>query len=167
MASSRSGRTQGLEKVERVTTLMADLEKVVLTVEVSKATERDLRALIATHLWSAEDGLRIILGAGIGVLLAEEVRDAASDSARAFARQLAETEGRLAAVRYELSDAREQLKRWELSSGAIASLAQNLEDTLRRQNGEIEALKELLKERDQELAALRQKGQGPMAKSVR
>jgi chromosome segregation ATPase len=161
MTPFKLDRKQGSAKVEQVTAFMAELEKVVVTITITKAMENDLRTLIEAHMWSAEEGLRLVLGAGIGALLAEGVRDASTgaEQALALSRLLAEAQGKLAGARYELADAREQLRRWEMSSGAIAKIAQDVETTLRRQNSEIDALRAQLAQQEQLIQTLR--GSGP------
>lgn len=142
MKLSRPDQKKALDKVEQVTAFMAEMEKVSVTIEITAGMERDLRDLIEAHLWSTEAGLRSVLGAGIGTLLAERVREARTDAekVRQLTRLLAEAEGRLAAARFELAEAREELRRWELASGAITKIAQELGDTLQRQNRELAAL---------------------------
>ena len=122
---------------------MAEMEKKVIEIEVTTDMLEDIKGIAKLHLWEPEEGARMVLGAGIGALQAERVSEARTDAEKILllSRLLAEAEGRLAAARFDLAEANEAVKRWELSSGTIRELAISLEETIRRQNKEIDELK--------------------------
>lgn len=121
-----------------------DENKVTLEIELTKQTVEEIKALMAEYLWEPNEGLRLLLGAGIGALQAERVRTPdISDHEKVLrlSRLLTEAEGRLAGARYDLSEARQMLKRWELSNGAIRETLVSLEQVIKRQNQELDELK--------------------------
>lgn len=136
---------------------MLNEDTVVLEIEVTRETAGELKALVAEHLWEPDEGLHMILGAGVGALTAESVREPRTEQENIIrlSQLLTRAEGRLACVRFDLSEAKEALKRWELSNGAIRELTVSLEQMIRRQNQEIDELKSRLKQRDEEIERLR------------
>jgi len=136
---------------------MLNEDTIVLEIEVTRETAGELKALVAAFLWEPNEGLRMILGAGIGALITERSKEVQTDSEkiRQISRLLVESEGRLASTRFNLSEAKQALKRWELSNGAIRELIVSIEQVIRRQNQEIDELKSRLKQRDEEIKRLR------------
>jgi hypothetical protein len=130
---------------------------VVLEIEVTKQTVQDLKNMISEHLWDFNAGLRLILGAGLGALMAQRVKDAQTDQEKTLklTRLLTESEGRLVGSRYELSEIKNILKRWELSDGGTRELVVSAQQVIQRQHQELDELKSRLKEKEIELEHLR------------
>lgn len=132
-------------------------DTVVLEITVTRETASELKALVRERMWDPDVGLRMILSAGLGALAAEQMVEDGTDQDRIvrLSREVARAEGRLAAVRYELSEAHRALRQWELSSGAIRELALSLEKVVRRQAEELEELRARLVQANLEIEALR------------
>lgn len=149
---------------------MLSEDTIVLEIEVTRETAEEVKALIAERLWEPNEGLRMILGAGISALATEVLRDPKTEQEKIIqlSQLLTRAEGRLAGTRFDLSEARDALKRWELSNGAIRELTVSLEQIIKRQNREIDELKECLMRQAIELEKLRaQLGEEPVEKHSR
>jgi len=139
---------------------MPDEEKVSLTFEVSSETADQMSQLVSEHIWERSEGLRIILGAGIGALITQSVlkeRENAEDRIIGLSRELVLSEGRLAATGYKLAEIRELIHQWEISSGALQEMGARLEKVVFRQNEEIKELKTKIKAQEKEIGRLRAK----------
>lgn len=110
----------------------------------------------------------MFLSAGLGALAAKQMVQDGADQDRLvrLSREVARAEGRLAAVRCELSEAHPTLRQWELSGGAIRELALSLEKVVRRQVEELEELRACLAQANLELEALRAKARTLGARSA-
>ena len=135
-------------------------EKVSLTFEVSSETADQLSQLVSEHIWERSEGLRIILGAGIGALITQRVlkeRKNVEDRIIGLSHELVLSEGRLAATNYKLAEIRELIHRWEISSGALQEMGARLEKIVFRQNEEIKELKAILIVQEEENGRVRAK----------
>ena len=135
---------------------MFNEDTVILEVEVTQETMQELKALMDEHLWEPDEGLRMILGAGLGALTAERVREAYTDQEKIIqlSQRLARAEGRLVTTRFDLSEVRQDIKRWELSTGAVREMAAGSEKVIRRQNSEIDEMKDLILKQQAEIKHL-------------
>ncbi len=130
---------------------------VVLEIAVARETAAELKALVDEHLWQPNEGLRMILAAGLGAMRSQRIGEDGSPQKRLvrLAQQLVRSEGRLAALRFDLSEAHRAIKNWELSSGAIREMCVSIEQVIRRQNEEIDGLRTQLNECRLEIERLR------------
>ncbi len=137
---------------KRIDAMDDEFKRKVVQIEVAAETLGDLQGIIRSYYWDSDEGLRMVLGAGIGALLAERVLagEVEADKIRLLTRRLTESEGKLAGVRHALSEAHEVIKKWELSNGAIRELTLSLEQTIRRQNQEIDELRARLERKEAE-----------------
>ncbi len=134
---------------------------VKLEIEVTSETARDLGMLILEKGWEYEDGLRMILGAGLGCLRMESaiqgkaLGQSEDETLKPIRQRLIGTEARLAAIRYQLYVAQQKNEAWELSTGAIEKKSYNVEIVAQRQRQEIAALKERVRQQQEEIDRLR------------
>jgi chromosome segregation ATPase len=144
-----------------------ELEK--LEVWVTREMAEDLRALLQEEGWTQDEGLRLILGAGMGAVraaqaeadLENEALPEANDAPPTFEamrRRLIHVEASLAVLRFRLFEAQEANRAWNLSTGAIQAENVGLNALVKRQKEDIEALKARLAELE---AALRQATSAP------
>ncbi|NPV87090.1 MAG: hypothetical protein HPY45_13910 [Anaerolineae bacterium] len=126
-----------------------------LTLRVTPQTYDDLAELIGARGWQWEDGLRIILAAGLGYLrsnrLPEEPPNAMPQDAAALTTRLVHAESQLAAMRYRLFEIQQANADWETSSGAVyreniglKNLAQRHKEEIRHLQAETARLREEL-----------------------
>ena len=133
----------------------ADLLEIAVPAEMAN----ELAELASFYVWEKAEGLRIILGAGMGALQAQRQVQEDGDSdpevkLRHLTRQLVRSEGRLAASRYRLFEAEQELRRLELSNAGLRELGIGLERANRRQLDEIEKLRLILKEKQSGIEGL-------------
>jgi hypothetical protein len=135
---------------ERVNAMEDEFKGKVVQIEVTTEMPEDLKEIIQSYYWDSDEGLRMVLGAGIGALTSQRVLagDTEADKILLLTRRLAESEGKLAGVGHALSEANEVIKKWELSNGAFRELTVSLEQTIRQQNEEIDGLRARLQEKE-------------------
>ncbi|MEX2144459.1 MAG: hypothetical protein WD740_07685 [Anaerolineales bacterium] len=139
------------------------LDKKEVCIEVTDDTLEELKEIIQLHWWDFNEGIRRILGAGIGTLLAEETAESSSAESRIglLSQRLVMSEGKLAGERFELSGMRQTARRLELSNNALHEATSMLAATVGRQNEELVKLKTQLKKREREIALLSKKKKAP------
>jgi len=134
---------------------------VALQVHVTAETARDLQRLIAEKGWELEEGLRIILGTGMGYLRGERVLQAVAigdkteEEMRQLMTRLIGTESRLASALFRMQDLEQSNQNWDLSSGAIQTENVALKGVVDRQKKEIRELTAKIEELEQEIQQLR------------
>ena len=102
-------------------------------------------------------GLRILLGAGLAAIRArlfdrDEIEEGFSNKMKS---RLMEVEQSLAVLRFQLFEALERNRSWELSSGAIQKAKIGYESIMKSQRQEIEDLRKTVKKMDLEISRLR------------
>jgi len=123
-------------------------KKIKLEIEIAPETATQLNRLFSEHFWERADGLRTILGVGIGTLIAQQIEKKNEDSQTkiiSLTRELVQSEGRLSGVQFELAEIKELNRRWELSTGSIHAMNATLEKVILQQNNEISEIKTQLK----------------------
>jgi hypothetical protein len=138
--------------VKDISTWEMDAREDILQVRVSTEMAKELRELAESYLWEGEEGLRMILGAGKAALEAQRLiqeEEGASNDARLrhLTRQLVRSEGRLAATRYRLFEAEQEINRLVLSNAGLRELGLGMEKALNRQLEEIDVLKRKMSEK--------------------
>ena len=121
---------------------------------------KELRELVNFYIWEPNEGLRMILGAGMAALEAQRLLQEDSGSSeevklRHLTRKLVRSEGRLSAARYRLFEAEEEIKRLVFSNAGLCELGMGMDKAIARQIEEIEKLKQELKEKQAEIEALK------------
>jgi hypothetical protein len=144
-----------------------DRPVIKLEVEVTAETSHDLDVLIAEEGWERDDGLRIILGAGLGAVRSQRFEQARlsgvgahpgqniDNENRRFQVRLLKVEQSLAVLRFKLFEAQQANTSWELSTGAIRNENLGLRGTLERQRNELSALNDRVRALENENAALK------------
>lgn len=123
-----------------------ETQKETVQITVTSETLRELNHLIRLRNWEPSEGYRIILGAGLGYLLAQSISDSENatgspqDSERLTAR-LVQTESMLASLRFRAFELQQQTSNWELSSGAVYQENMALKNLVNRQREEIADLR--------------------------
>ncbi|MCX8025618.1 MAG: hypothetical protein N3A60_10480 [Thermanaerothrix sp.] len=128
-----------------------------LEVWVTHQMAEDLRALLQEEGWTQDEGLRLILGAGMGAVRAAQAEADLEDEAlpeandapptfEAMRQRLIHVEASLAVLRFRLFETQEANRAWNLSTGAIQAENVGLNALVKRQKEEIEALKACLAE---------------------
>jgi hypothetical protein len=128
-------------------------EKNILEIEISKETAEQIKEIIENYLWEKDEGLRRILGAGIGFLLAQKINLEKTDEKekiRTLTRELTLSEGRLAGTRYRMAEMTFTIHRWELASGSLQSLGAATDKIVVRQNNELAEMRETIVRLNQE-----------------
>src|SRR3972149_9661782 len=96
-------------------------EAINLEIFVTPETAGDIESLITEKQWEKQEGLRILLGAGLAAIRTrlfdqDEIEDGFDSKLKS---RLMEVEQSLAVLRFQLFEALERNRSWELSSGAI------------------------------------------------
>jgi|YNPNPStandDraft_1061719.scaffolds.fasta_scaffold01546_4 hypothetical protein len=134
-----------------------ETQKETVQITVTSETLRELNHLIRLRNWEPSEGYRIILGAGLGYLLAQSLSESENitglpqDLERLTAR-LVETESMLASLRFRAFELQQQTSNWELSNGAVFQENMALKNLVKRQREEIADLRLKLKELQQKKA---------------
>lgn len=122
-------------------------EWVTFEVTVEGETARKIEHVIAENGWERADGLRLILGSGLGYIKGDQILKAiesgamtAEDLQRLVSRMV-ETESRLAVLRFRAFEMEKANQAWELSTGAIQNDRIGLRGVVHRLREEIAALK--------------------------
>ncbi len=125
-----------------------------IRLNITDETYEELLALIRSRGWEEEDGLRILLGAGLGALRAAEFEaeeeNGLPKNMAELAARLSRTESQLAYLRFRVMELEEDNRNWQLASGPIAQENEGLKAVARLRLEEIDRLK-------QEIEALRRR----------
>ena len=137
---------------------MGFTDDVRLEIYVTPEMASELEELISEHLWEQADGLRILLGAGMGAVKAQSIAKSdgqtESETITRLSQQLIRTESRLASTRFQLAEVKELNQRWELSAGSVYSSGATFEKIVLDQRTEIGELKARLAEQQKEIEHL-------------
>ena len=122
-------------------------ELVTLEITVASATAREIERVMVENGWERAEGLRLILGSGLGYLQGEKTLKAieagamtAQDLHKLVSRMM-DTESRLAVLRFRAFELQRANQNWELSTGAIQNERMGLRGVVHRLREEIAALK--------------------------
>jgi len=115
-------------------------ELVKVEVYVTAETATDIDELRHEKGWGVDEGLRILLGMGIGAARGEAARFDAEAQERMIAR-LAEVEGSLAVLRARMFEMEKANEAWDLSTGAIRQQNLGFQGLINRQKEELDTLK--------------------------
>jgi len=122
-------------------------EPVTLEITVASATAHEIERVIAENSWERDEGLRLILGSGLGYVKGEKTLKAveagtmtAQDLHKLVSRMM-ETESRMAVLRFRAFELERANQNWELSTGAIQNERMGLHGVVHRLREEIAALK--------------------------
>ncbi len=118
-----------------------------ITIQISEETDRDLENLINEIGYEYEEGLRMLLGAGI-MAVRHEKESPDSEAKNKSWRRWLEVEKDLAVTRYRLFREMEANRRWELSTGAVKTQNISYEKLIENLNKEIDILRARLKEKE-------------------
>ena len=138
-----------------------DQPVVKLEIEVTADTSHDLGVLFAEEGWENAEGLRLVIGAGLGTVRARramqsmqagENLDATLD--RLMSR-LMEVESSLAVTRFRLYEYQQANQGWELSTGAIRRENLGFQGVLERKRNELSALNDRVRALENENTALK------------
>lgn len=121
-------------------------EAVKIEALVAEETAKAIDALIAELGYEREEGLRMILGAGLMALRNADLEPDPEVPKRGRARWL-EVERDLAVTHFRLYKALESNRNWELSTGAVLTTNKGLETLVDRLNNEVDELKRKLQEK--------------------
>lgn len=113
---------------------------VKLKVAVTPETAEDIEKLLREQRWDPAEGLRILIGMGLGAVRGERARMDADAQARMVAR-LMEVEGSLAVLRSRMFETQKADKSWELSIGAIHNQNLGYQGIIDRLREELEILR--------------------------
>ena len=133
-------------------------EKIMLAVELSSETGKQIQELAKLFLWEENEALIKIIGAGIDYLLSQNIIDQKTDTEDkiiSLTRELVKSEGRAAGAKYRLAEVKELIRRWELSSGSLQSLGSATEKIIIRQNNEHADLRKTITALEKENTKLR------------
>lgn len=123
-------------------------ESVKLEILVASETAKDVEDLIKEKGWEREDGLRLLVGAGLMAVRLHPFEDNEDQTLPTEARtRWLKVEGNLAVVGFRLFEALEANRAWELSTGSIRKQNAWLENVLKQKQGEIEEFKKALAEK--------------------
>jgi hypothetical protein len=118
-------------------------EAVKIETLVAEETSKSIDALIAELGYEREEGLRMILGAGLMALRNANLEPDPDVPKRGRARWL-EVERDLAVTHFRLYKALEANRNWELSTGAVLTSNEGLETLVDSLNKEVDDLKKKL-----------------------
>ena len=132
-------------------------EAINLEIFVTPETAGDIESLITEKQWEKQEGLRILLGAGLAAIRTrlfdqDEIEDGFDSKLKS---RLMEVEQSLAVLRFQLFEALERNRSWELSSGAIQKAKIGYESIMKSQRQVIEDLRKTVKKMDLEISRLR------------
>ena len=125
-------------------------EMPTLAVQVDAETRQKIEDLCQKKEWELEEGLRLLLGTGLGFYLHQLALDglATSDveNYNDLMRMFIKNEASLASTRYKLFEMMQSNQNWQLTMGAIENESKALKGTVQRLREENEALKLQLQE---------------------
>jgi hypothetical protein len=136
-----------------------------IQIDLTADTARDLEIVIAENGWESEEGLRMILGAGMAAVRAARAQQALTEKGEAaeqihrLRKRLVETESSLAVTRFQLYEALKTIQNWELSSGATTTQNIGFLGVIQRQKEELDSLNKQLRVQQEELVRLRMQTQ--------
>ena len=122
-------------------------EPATFEVTVESETAHEIERVIAENGWERTEGLRLILGSGLGYLQGEKTLKAIESGAMTaqdlhkLVSRLMDTESRLAVLRFRAFELQRANQNWELSTGAIQNDRMGLRGVVQRLREEIAALK--------------------------
>jgi hypothetical protein len=122
--------------------------RIRLEIEITADQAREIEALIetleATRGCTRDEGLRMLLGAGLAALRSHLFESQMpEDELARLRKRLLEVEQSLAVTRFRLFEAQEANRSWALSTGAIRNENQALKGLVDRLRGEIAELRRL------------------------
>jgi len=123
-----------------------------IEVEVTAETAHDIENLVQEMGWDYAEGIRILLGSGLGAIRAQaaleahQCQDPDAEPIERMGRRLMEVESSLAVLRFRLFETNRDNEAWNLSTGAIRNENIGLKNLVERQREEINALKATLAE---------------------
>lgn len=129
-------------------------ELVSVEIKITQETFDHLTAYIQHKGYEIDEGLRIILGAGLGYLLAHsldegnETNSSEDNNKERLIQRLIRTEARLASIRYKMFELQQANQNWTLSSGAIYTENAGLRALAKRRTQEVTDLQQKTKEKD-------------------
>jgi hypothetical protein len=117
-----------------------------IEIQLTQQTLEDILALIHSEGWEEQEGLRIILGAGLGYLRVKtlpenEKENGLPKNQQQLVSRLVEAESLLAAMRFRMFELQNANKNWELSNGAVFKENIGLKNLASRHIAEIRVLK--------------------------
>jgi len=122
-------------------------EPVTLEITVAGETAREIERVIAENGWEHAEGLRLLLGSGLGYVKGEKILQAVESGTmtaqdlQAVVSRMMETESRLAVLRFRAFEMGKANQAWELSTGAIQNDRVGLRELAWRLRAEMAALK--------------------------
>jgi len=122
-------------------------EWVTFEITVASETAREIERVIAENGWEHSEGLRLLLGSGLGYVKGEKILHAVESGAmtaqdlQTVVSRMMETESRLAVLRFRAFELERANRDWELSTGAVQNERMGLRGVVQRLREEIAALK--------------------------
>ncbi|BCY17254.1 hypothetical protein hrd7_11030 [Leptolinea sp. HRD-7] len=114
------------------------LESQKIEINISDDTREKIVLLMNERGWDWEEGLRLILGAGLGFYLAQNpINGEGENSHTNLIRQYMSAESELASLRFKVYELSESNRNWNLTQGAIEKeniALKNLVEQLREKN---------------------------------
>ena len=129
-----------------------DLVKLEIT--VTPETARDIDKLLSEQGWDSTEGLRILLGMGLGAVRGEQARSKDESAKKRMVARLMEVEGSLAVLRSRMFEMEKANQSWELSTGAIRTQNIGFQGLINRQKEEIAELKKVNLSQQDEINSL-------------
>jgi len=113
-----------------------------ITLALPTATVQKIEAINQEKGWEFDQGMRRILGAGLGFLEMGELENAGADPDPhgGLVRRVIESESIIASLQFKLFESETANTNWELSSGAIATENHGLRETAFKQLERIDEL---------------------------
>lgn len=145
----------------------AQEERVTFEITVEAETAREIERVIAENGWEQAEGLRLILGSGLGYITGEKTLQAVAagtmtaQDLETIVSRMIETESRLAVLRFRAFELERDNQAWELSTGAIQNDRVGLRELAWRLREEIAALKMENERLRAQLPAQETTGQAP------
>ncbi len=145
----------------------AQKERVTFEITVESETAREIERVIAENGWERAEGLRLLLGSGLGYVRGEKILQAVESGAmtaqdlQTVVSRMMETESRLAVLRFRAFELEQANQNWELSTGAIQNERIGLRGVVKRLREEIAALKMENEQLRAQLPAQETTGQSP------
>lgn len=135
----------------------ADAEKVALEIEVLKETYAEIQAAITRNGWEAEEGPRILLTLGLGVVQGRRVLEANDETRSYLADRLTHMESELAVMKFRTFSFMRDNQILEMRMGALRTSVIGLEGVVNRLRPERDTFKAQVEQLQAELAACRER----------
>lgn len=119
----------------------ANAEKVTLEIEVLKETYDEIQAAITRNGWEAEEGSRILLTLGLGVVQGRQVMEANDETHSYLADRLTHMESELAVMKFRTFSFMRDNQTLEMRMGALRTSVIGLEGVVNRLRPERDAFK--------------------------